>query len=108
MKPIFNGRDYRREVMLKTIKDILRTMGEALSFANAGEMLSDNQKAEVLSRCKDPYPVSLNVAPSRVILVSDEDFTLEGVERAISQCHEKTQCWICFACHRKLVKIPSL
>ena len=40
--------------MLDGIKDILKTMGKALTFANAGEMLTNNQKVEVLGRPKKP------------------------------------------------------
>lgn len=32
--------------MLKGIKDILKTMGEALTLANAGEMLTEEEKAK--------------------------------------------------------------
>jgi len=40
--------------MLEGIKNILRKMGEGLSFANAGEMLTAEQKAKVLARDKRP------------------------------------------------------
>jgi len=44
--------NYWRKIMLKGIKDILKKMGEGLIFADAGEMLADEQKARLLTRDK--------------------------------------------------------
>ncbi len=35
--------------MLKSIANTLKTMGEAFTLANTGDMLNDQQKAEVLA-----------------------------------------------------------
>lgn len=75
--------------MLKNTKDILHKMGEAFRFANAGEMLSCEQKNEVLSKRKKPYPVSADVELPRVVLASDENFNLDSLERAITLCQEE-------------------
>jgi len=74
--------------MLKGIKDILKTMGEALTFADAGEMLTEEQKAEVLARHKGPITIAPEATPPRVVLAGDEAFTPEAVERAIALCRE--------------------
>ncbi len=75
--------------MLEGIKDILKTMGEALTFAHGGEMLSDDQKAEVLARHKGSWPIAPDAAPPRVVLAGDEAFAPEAVARAIALCREK-------------------
>lgn len=74
--------------MLKDIKDILKTMGEALTFADAGEMLTEEQKTEVLAHRKSPYPIIPDAAPPRVVLAGDEEFAPEAVECAIALCRE--------------------
>ncbi len=74
--------------MLKGIKDMLKTIGEALTFADAGEMLSKEQKAEVLDRHKGPWPIAPNAVLHRVVLAGNEAFAPEAVERAIALCRE--------------------
>ena len=74
--------------MLKGIKDILKTMGEALTFADAGEMLTGKQKTELLARHQRPWPISFDAVPPRVVLASDEKFVTAVVERAIALCRE--------------------
>ncbi|GMR21679.1 MAG: hypothetical protein BMS9Abin36_2283 [Gammaproteobacteria bacterium] len=74
--------------MLKGIRDILKTMGEALSFANTGEMIPDEQKAEVMARHKRPFPIAPGAAPPRVVLAGDGELAPESMERAIALCRE--------------------
>ncbi|GMR08528.1 MAG: hypothetical protein BMS9Abin26_1533 [Gammaproteobacteria bacterium] len=74
--------------MLKGIRDILKTIGEALTFADAGEMLSEEQKAEILDRHKGPWPIAPNKVPHRVVLAGNEAFSPEAVEHAIALCRE--------------------
>lgn len=76
--------------MLINIKDILRKMGDAFSFAHAGEMLSFEQKSEILSQREKPYPMPVDVKLPKVVFASDEDFSLESLERAISLCQEES------------------
>ena len=75
--------------MLKGIKEILNTMGQALVFADAGEMLTDEQKSEVLDQHGEPHPISPNTMFPRVVLASDEAFPLTEVTRAAALCLEK-------------------
>ncbi len=71
--------------MLKGIKDILKTMGEALTFADVGEMLTEEQKVEVLAHRKSPFPIAPDAAPlTVVVLAGDEEFAPEAVECAIA------------------------
>ncbi len=74
--------------MLKGIKDILKTMGEALTFADAGEMLTGKQKAELLDRHKGSWPIAPDVVSPRVVLADDEAFTPEAVDHAIALCRK--------------------
>lgn len=58
--------------MLQGIKDILTTMGKALTFADIGETLNEEQKTKVLARYRVSCPrVSETVTP-RVILAEDK------------------------------------
>jgi hypothetical protein len=75
--------------MLQSIKDILRKMGDGLAFANAGELLSGEQKTRVLSRYENAFPAAPDAPPPRVVLAGDEVFAGEAVDRAIALCHEK-------------------
>ncbi len=75
--------------MLKGIKDVLKTMGEALAFADAGEMLPGGQKARVLARQKGPCPIASDAVLPRVVLAGDEEFPSSAVEHAIALCREK-------------------
>lgn len=59
--------------MLKEIKDILKTMGEALSFAHTGEMLSINQKTTALNHSKKATLIAVNSTPSRDVLADVEE-----------------------------------
>lgn len=77
--------------MLNTIKDALKTMGEALSFANVGEMLTQKQKAEVLVGPKNSSSIAKDQShlQTRVLLVGDENFSPIAVERAIALCRKR-------------------
>ncbi len=75
--------------MLKGIKDILKTMGEALAFADTGEMLTDGQKNEVVARKKGSCLISSDAVLPRVVLAGDEEFSPEAMEQAIALCREK-------------------
>jgi len=75
--------------MLKIIKDILKTMGGAFTFAHAGEMLSAKQKAEILGRVNNEDITQADEILSRVVLAGDKDFSSEVVETAITLCDEK-------------------
>ncbi len=75
--------------MLKGIKDILKAMGDALTFTDAGEMLTEEQKTEVLARHKGPCPIAPDVVPPRLVLAGYEKFSLEAVNHAIALCREK-------------------
>lgn len=75
--------------MLKNIKDIFKTMGEALTFANIGEMLTDDQKSDVLfAQHKEPRRNTPDIVLPRVVLAGDEEFSPETVEHAIALCLE--------------------
>lgn len=64
--------------MLKGIKDILDTTGEALTFADAGEMLTRREKVKVLARYhKRPRSIELGAVrpgsePEEVV-ISDRE-----------------------------------
>jgi len=75
--------------MLQEIRKILKTMGEGLAFADAGEMLTDEQKSEVLSRRKRPSSIVPDAQLPRVVLASDETFSSRVLERAIALSCEK-------------------
>ncbi|EGV52699.1 hypothetical protein [Candidatus Endoriftia persephone] len=75
--------------MLKGIKEILKTMGEALTYADAGEMLLAEQKAEVLARSTRFIPGIADTVQPSVVLAGDEVFGPVAVERAIALCREK-------------------
>jgi len=61
-------------------------MGDALTFADAGEMLSDENKIEILGQVKKPFPVVPDVKPSRVVLVGDQGIRPEALESTIQFC----------------------
>ncbi len=72
--------------MLKSINAILKTMGEALAFANTGEMLSEKQKSNVLSTPqKHTSATSTSSCPPKTI-ACDEDFAIESVDSTIALC----------------------
>jgi hypothetical protein len=73
---------------LKTLRSILRTMGAALTLANAGEMLSDASKSAVLGRFQGSYPLAPDAVLPRVVIASDQDFTPGIVEHGIELCRE--------------------
>lgn len=75
--------------MLKGVNDILKTMGEALIFADAGEMLTEDQKAAILARSKRLFTTASDALPPRVVLAGDEELLPESVDRAIAMCLEK-------------------
>jgi len=74
--------------MLKIIKDILKTMGEGLTFADAGELRPDEEKVEMLARHGGTLSITTDVLPPRVVLASDETFSPETMEHAIALCLE--------------------
>jgi len=73
---------------LKALRNILRTMGAALTLADAGEMLSDASKNAVLGRFQGSYPIAPDALPPRVVIASDQDFTPGIVEHGIELCRE--------------------
>jgi len=73
---------------LKTRRSILGTMGEALTLANAGELLSDAGKDAVLGRFQGSYPTAPDAVLPRVLIASDRDFTPGIVEHGIELCRE--------------------
>ena len=73
--------------MINNINEILKTMGNAFTFSNEGEMLSSEQKKELLAR-KNSSSV-LNKKFTRVVLAGDEEFSTEALEKVIALCKEK-------------------
>lgn len=71
------------------IRSILKTMGEALTLANAGEMLTDSTKAEVLGNFAGSFPQAPDAVFPRVVVASDSGFAADIVEQGIELCHEK-------------------
>lgn len=74
--------------MLKGIKGIMNTMGEALTFADAGEMLTAEQKTEMLARHQSRFQIAPDALLPRVVLAGDEELAPASVERAIAMCRE--------------------
>jgi len=70
--------------MLKKIKNILNTMGDAFVYANAGEMLPKEQKNEML--CGN---LSELKSLTRVVLAVDEEISINALEYAVELCKEK-------------------
>lgn len=62
-------------------------MGNAFILEYADELLPIKQKKELLGR--NAASSVLNTAIPRVVLVSDEGFSTEALERAIALCKEK-------------------
>ncbi len=75
--------------MLKDIKDLLKTMGDALTFAGAEELLSEERKVEILARHKGPFPIAPDAVPPGVVLADDEELPSEEMEHAIGPCLAK-------------------
>ena len=73
--------------MLKSINDMLKTMGEALAFANAGEMLTEKQKARVLAPQQKRCSTVSDAMLSQGTLASDEAFATETVDGSVALCH---------------------
>jgi hypothetical protein len=63
-------------------------MGAALTLADAGEMLSDTSKRDVLGRFQGSYPLAPDAVLPRVVIASDQDFTPGIVEHGIALCRE--------------------
>ncbi len=72
--------------MLRSINDMLKTMGEALAFANAGEMLTEKQKARMLAPQQKRYSTVSDAMLSQGTLASDEEFATEAVDCTIALC----------------------
>jgi hypothetical protein len=64
-------------------------MGEALTLANAGEMLTDSTKAEVLDNFGGEFAQVPDAVLPRVVVASDSGFADDIVEQGIELCHEK-------------------
>jgi hypothetical protein len=79
---------WRRVLPVKTLRRMFRTMGEALTLADAGEMLSAADKNAVLARLPGSYPLAPGAVPPRVVIASDQDFTPGIVEQGIELCRE--------------------
>ena len=79
---------WRPALPLKALRSMLRTMGEALALADAGEMLSDAGKNAVLGRFQGSYPLVPGAPPPRVVIASDQDFSPGIVEHGIELCRE--------------------
>lgn len=75
--------------MFKGIKNILKTMGEALTYSNVGEMLTKDQKSKILIDNKNSYSNNLDTTPSRIVLASDDVFSSNSIIRAISLCRKE-------------------
>ena len=77
--------------MLKDIKNVMKIMGEAMSFSNVGEMLTQKQKSEVMIGQKKSPPIAADQpqTQTRVLLVGDEEFSSNAVERAIALCRKR-------------------
>jgi len=73
---------------MKGIRRILHTMGEALTLASAGEMLTDKNKHAVLGRFQGSYPVAPNAVLPRVVVASDQHFTPGILSQGIELCNE--------------------
>jgi len=63
-------------------------MGEALTLADSGEMLSDASKNAVLGRFQESCPLAPDAVSPRVVIASDQDFTPGIVEHGIELCRE--------------------
>ncbi len=74
--------------MLNGIKNTLKLIGNALAFANAGEMLTEEQKVEILAQQRS-CPVTPEAIPPRVVLASYGEFSSASVNHAIALCHKK-------------------
>lgn len=75
-------------LLLKTLRNILRTMGEALTLADAGEMLGEASKNAVLGRFQGSYPEAPDAVLPRIIVASDQHFTPGILEQGIELCNE--------------------
>jgi hypothetical protein len=73
---------------MKGIRHILHTMGEALTLASAGEMLTDTDKDAVLGRFPGRYPVAPDAVLPRVVVASDQHFTPGLLRQGIELCNE--------------------
>lgn len=73
---------------MKGIRRILHTMGEALTLASAGEMLTDTDKHAVLGRFQGNYPVAPDAVLPRVVVASDQHFTPGILSQGIELCNE--------------------
>jgi hypothetical protein len=73
---------------LKTLRKILRTMGEALTLADAGEMLGEAGKNAVLGRFRGSYPEAPDAVLPRIIVASDQHFTPGILAQGIELCNE--------------------
>jgi hypothetical protein len=73
---------------MKGIRHILHTMGEALTLASAGEMLTDTDKDAVLERFPGRYPVAPDAVLPRVVVASDQHFTPGLLRQGIELCNE--------------------
>jgi hypothetical protein len=65
-------------------------MGEALTLAGAGEMLTDTDKDAVLGRFRGSYPVAPDAVLPRIVLASDQHFTLGILSQGIELCNENS------------------
>jgi len=73
--------------MLKNIKDILKTMGEALTFANAGEMLGKKEKGKVLAAQQKHLSTQSDAMPSQKTLTGNQGFAIESIDSPIALHH---------------------
>jgi len=63
--------------MLKSINETLKIMGEALAFANTGEMLSEKQKNRVLAAQPKQPSITATSTSAQTRVSHNKDFSIE-------------------------------
>lgn len=74
--------------MFKDIKKILNSIGDGLSYANAGEMLDHEQKMDVLESPKHHKEKVSEKTKSVIVLSGDNGFTSGSLDNAITLCRK--------------------
>jgi hypothetical protein len=77
-----------QEKSMKGLMRIFHNMGEALTLASAGEMLTDRDKHAVLGRFRGSYAAAPDAMLPRVVVASDQPFAPGILQQGIELCNE--------------------